>query len=176
MRFAKFWSPTAIRLNQGIPSILTTLTIVISLGSGDAPATPAGPAISVTVTPTAPRRAVRLRRIHYSIRGPRGVEYQTRLLWSSDKKKLAKRCGLVYSLVQGGWPIGALLAASLTAVQLPLTDGDRCPDTVAPPASEGEGSVSAMQCFDMKAAQAHITAEGERVARAIEERLNQAGA
>jgi hypothetical protein len=67
VRLAKFWSPTAIRLNQGIPSILTTFTIVMSFGSGDASAMQVGPAISVTVAPTALRRAVRLRRIDDSI-------------------------------------------------------------------------------------------------------------
>ena len=78
VRFAKFSSPTAMRSNQAMPLTLTTLTIVMSLGSWAAP--PAGallvppappptepqPAISVTDNPTAPRRATGLSRIRHS--------------------------------------------------------------------------------------------------------------
>src|SRR6266404_3769238 len=40
--------------------------------------------------------------------------------------KLGRRKGFIYSLVQGGWPIGALIAAGLTAVLLPVIGWQGC--------------------------------------------------
>ena len=51
----------------------------------------------------------------YAEQGVNGA-YLSELYAACDNEKLAKRRGTVYSLVQGGWPIGALLAAGLTAV------------------------------------------------------------
>src|SRR6185503_19344342 len=82
VRFAKFSSPTAIRSNQAMPLILTTLTIVMSLGSWVVPPAgalllpPAPPptdpqaAISVMLNPTAPKSAARLNCIHHSLVRP----------------------------------------------------------------------------------------------------------
>ncbi|MFG0632023.1 MFS transporter [Pseudomonas sp. xss_2] len=46
--------------------------------------------------------------------------YLSELYASTDDPKLVKRKGFIYSLVQGGWPVGALLAAGLTALLMPL--------------------------------------------------------
>ncbi|MDZ7279956.1 MFS transporter [Pantoea eucrina] len=46
--------------------------------------------------------------------------YLSELYTALDDPKLNKRKGFVYSLVQGGWPVGALVASALTAVLLPL--------------------------------------------------------
>ena len=61
----------------------------------------------------------------YAEQGVNGT-YLSELYSASDNEKLAKRRGLVYSLVQGGWPIGALLAAGLTAVLLPIVGWQGC--------------------------------------------------
>ncbi|MFE7423736.1 MFS transporter [Rhodococcus sp. NPDC057529] len=61
----------------------------------------------------------------YAEQGVNGT-YLSELYSSCDNEKLAKRRGLVYSLVQGGWPIGALLAAGLTAVLLPIIGWEGC--------------------------------------------------
>ncbi|MCE0491853.1 MFS transporter [Pantoea sp. Mb-10] len=46
--------------------------------------------------------------------------YLSELYTALDDPKLNKRKGFVYSLVQGGWPVGALVASALTAVLMPL--------------------------------------------------------
>ncbi len=46
--------------------------------------------------------------------------YLSELYTALDDPKLNKRKGFVFSLVQGGWPIGALIASALTAVLMPL--------------------------------------------------------
>lgn len=45
--------------------------------------------------------------------------YLSEMYSASDDPRIKKRQGFIYSLVQGGWPIGAILAAALTAVLLP---------------------------------------------------------
>ncbi|AEJ13915.1 MULTISPECIES: MFS transporter [Pseudomonas] len=52
--------------------------------------------------------------------------YLNELYSAANDPKLNKRKGFIYSLVQGGWPIGALLAAGLTAVLLPLIGWQGC--------------------------------------------------
>jgi MFS family permease len=52
--------------------------------------------------------------------------YLSELYAVADDPRLAARRGFVYSLVQGGWPIGALLAAALTAILLPLIGWRGC--------------------------------------------------
>lgn len=52
--------------------------------------------------------------------------YLTELYGASDDPRIKKRQGFLYSIVQGGWPIGALLAAGLTAVLLPLIGWAGC--------------------------------------------------
>ncbi|MEV0390108.1 MFS transporter [Nonomuraea sp. NPDC050643] len=44
----------------------------------------------------------------------------------TDDEKIKKRRGLIYSLVQGGWPLGTLLAAAFIAVFLPLVGWRGC--------------------------------------------------
>lgn len=61
----------------------------------------------------------------YAEQGVNGA-YLSELYAACDNEKLAKRRGTVYSLVQGGWPIGALLAAGLTAVLLPILGWQGC--------------------------------------------------
>lgn len=46
--------------------------------------------------------------------------YLSELYACTTDPKLVKRKGFIYSLVQGGWPVGALLAAALTALLMPL--------------------------------------------------------
>ena len=46
--------------------------------------------------------------------------YLSELYTALDDPKLNKRKGFVYSLVQGGWPVGALVASALTAILLPI--------------------------------------------------------
>jgi MFS family permease len=38
----------------------------------------------------------------------------------TEDEKIKKRQGLIYSLVQGGWPLGVLLASAFVAIFLPL--------------------------------------------------------
>jgi MFS family permease len=52
--------------------------------------------------------------------------YLTELYAATDDPRLAERRGFIYSLVQGGWPVGALLAAALTAILLPLIGWRGC--------------------------------------------------
>ena len=52
--------------------------------------------------------------------------YLTELYSASVDAQFSRRRGFIYSLVQGGWPIGALLAAALTAVLLPLIGWQGC--------------------------------------------------
>jgi len=61
----------------------------------------------------------------YAEQGVNGA-YLSELYAACDNEKLAKRRGTVYSLVQGGWPIGALLASGLTAVLLPILGWQGC--------------------------------------------------
>ncbi|QGY31771.1 MFS transporter [Pantoea cypripedii] len=46
--------------------------------------------------------------------------YLSELYTALDDPKLNKRKGFVYSLVQGGWPVGALVASALTAILMPV--------------------------------------------------------
>lgn len=52
--------------------------------------------------------------------------YLTELYSASVDAQFSRRRGFIYSLVQGGWPIGALLAAALTAILLPLIGWQGC--------------------------------------------------
>lgn len=52
--------------------------------------------------------------------------YLSELYAASGDPRLAKRRGFVFSLVQGGWPVGALLAAGLTALLLPVIGWRGC--------------------------------------------------
>ena len=52
--------------------------------------------------------------------------YLSELYGASDDPRIKKRQGFIYSLVQGGWPIGAILAAALTAVLLPVIGWAGC--------------------------------------------------
>ncbi|MFG2727821.1 MFS transporter [Streptomyces canus] len=61
----------------------------------------------------------------YAEQGVNGA-YLSELYDASDDPRVAKRRGLVYSLVQGGWPVGALLAAGLTALLLPVVGWRGC--------------------------------------------------
>ena len=57
--------------------------------------------------------------------GVNGV-YLSELYSASDSKTLAKRRGFVFSWVQGGFPVGALIAAGLTALLLPRVGWQGC--------------------------------------------------
>ncbi len=52
--------------------------------------------------------------------------YLTEMYSAAKDPVLDKRKGFIYSLVQGGWPIGALIAAGLTAVLLPVIGWQGC--------------------------------------------------
>jgi MFS family permease len=52
--------------------------------------------------------------------------YLSELYGASDDPRIKKRQGFIYSIVQGGWPVGALLAAALTAVLLPTIGWAGC--------------------------------------------------
>lgn len=52
--------------------------------------------------------------------------YLSELYSSAEDERLVAKRGFIYSLVQGGWPIGALLAAGLTAVLLPRVGWAGC--------------------------------------------------
>jgi len=52
--------------------------------------------------------------------------YLTEVYAASDDPKLAKNRGFVYSLVQSGWPVGALIAAGLTAILMPYIGWQGC--------------------------------------------------
>jgi MFS family permease len=45
---------------------------------------------------------------------------------AANDPNLTKHKGFIYSLVQGGWPIGALVAAALTALLLPIIGWQGC--------------------------------------------------
>jgi MFS family permease len=46
--------------------------------------------------------------------------YLTEMYAALDDPALNRRKGFIYSLVQGGWPIGALVASALTALLMPI--------------------------------------------------------
>lgn len=52
--------------------------------------------------------------------------YLTEIYAASTDPKLIKRRGFIYSLVQSGWPVGALIAAGLTALLLPSIGWQGC--------------------------------------------------
>ncbi|WDD94883.1 MFS transporter [Burkholderia sp. FERM BP-3421] len=52
--------------------------------------------------------------------------YLNELYAAANDPRLNRRKGFLYSLVQGGWPIGALLAAGLTALLLPRIGWQGC--------------------------------------------------
>jgi MFS family permease len=52
--------------------------------------------------------------------------YLNELYSAANDPRLNKRKGFIYSLVQGGWPIGALVAAGLTAILLPHIGWQGC--------------------------------------------------
>jgi MFS family permease len=52
--------------------------------------------------------------------------YLTEIYAASTDPKLIKRRGFIYSLVQSGWPVGALIAAGLTALLLPQIGWQGC--------------------------------------------------
>ena len=52
--------------------------------------------------------------------------YLNELYQASDDEKIRKRSGFIYSLVQSGWPVGALVAAGLTAILLPIIGWKGC--------------------------------------------------
>ncbi|KXU94205.1 MFS transporter [Caballeronia megalochromosomata] len=52
--------------------------------------------------------------------------YLNEMYAALDDPRMARRKGLFFSLVQGGWPIGALVAAGLTAVLLPFVGWQGC--------------------------------------------------
>lgn len=52
--------------------------------------------------------------------------YLTEMYANSKDDKFKKSKGFIYSLVQSGWPVGALLAAALTAILLPYVGWQGC--------------------------------------------------
>ncbi|KRV75861.1 MFS transporter [Pseudomonas citronellolis] len=52
--------------------------------------------------------------------------YLTEVYAASTDPRLVKRRGFIYSLVQSGWPVGALIAAGLTALLLPHIGWQGC--------------------------------------------------
>ncbi|AHG18380.1 MFS transporter [Chania multitudinisentens RB-25] len=46
--------------------------------------------------------------------------YLTEMYAAVNDPKLNRRKGFIYSLVQGGWPVGALVASALTALLMPI--------------------------------------------------------
>jgi MFS family permease len=52
--------------------------------------------------------------------------YLSELYGASEDPRIKKRQGFIYSLVQGGWPVGAILAAALSAVMLPRIGWTGC--------------------------------------------------
>nr|WP_284505802.1 MFS transporter [Caballeronia sp. INDeC2] len=52
--------------------------------------------------------------------------YLNEMYAALDDPRMDRRKGFFFSLVQGGWPIGALVAAGLTAVLLPLVGWQGC--------------------------------------------------
>jgi len=52
--------------------------------------------------------------------------YLTEVYAASDDPKIAKNRGFMYSLVQSGWPVGALIAAGLTALLMPHIGWQGC--------------------------------------------------
>ena len=52
--------------------------------------------------------------------------YLNEMYAAANDPNLTRRKGFIYSLVQGGWPIGALVAAALTAILLPIVGWQGC--------------------------------------------------
>ncbi|HBR1526308.1 TPA: MFS transporter [Klebsiella pneumoniae] len=52
--------------------------------------------------------------------------YLTELYTAIDDPEFNRKKGFVYSLVQGGWPVGALVASALTAILLPHIGWQGC--------------------------------------------------
>jgi MFS family permease len=52
--------------------------------------------------------------------------YLNEMYAAANDPNLTKHKGFIYSLVQGGWPIGALVAAALTALLLPIIGWQGC--------------------------------------------------
>ncbi len=52
--------------------------------------------------------------------------YLNEMYAAANDPNLTRRKGFIYSLVQGGWPIGALVAAVLTAILLPVIGWQGC--------------------------------------------------
>jgi MFS family permease len=78
------------------------------------------------IVPVAALVAIRsLSGLGLSEQGVNGA-YLSELYGASDDPRIKKRQGFIYSLVQGGWPIGAILAAALTAVLLPTIGWAGC--------------------------------------------------
>lgn len=52
--------------------------------------------------------------------------YLSELYDASQDERIRRKRGFIYSLVQGGWPIGALIAAAMTALLLPIVGWKGC--------------------------------------------------
>ena len=52
--------------------------------------------------------------------------YLNEMYAAANDPSLTRRKGFIYSLVQGGWPIGALAAAALTAILMPIIGWQGC--------------------------------------------------
>jgi MFS family permease len=52
--------------------------------------------------------------------------YLSELYHAAEDARVREQRGFIYSLVQGGWPIGALTAAGLTAVLFPIVGWKGC--------------------------------------------------
>lgn len=52
--------------------------------------------------------------------------YLSEIYGSSDDPEVKRRRGFIYSLVQSGWPVGALIAAGLTALLMPYIGWQGC--------------------------------------------------
>ncbi len=61
----------------------------------------------------------------YAVEGVNAT-YLTEMYANSTDEKFKKRKGFIYSLVQSGWPVGALTAAALTAILLPIIGWQGC--------------------------------------------------
>lgn len=61
----------------------------------------------------------------YAVEGVNAT-YLTEMYASSTDEKFKRRKGFIYSLVQSGWPVGALTAAALTAILLPIIGWQGC--------------------------------------------------
>lgn len=61
----------------------------------------------------------------YAVEGVNAT-YLTEMYAASTDEKFKRRKGFIYSLVQSGWPVGALTAAALTAILLPIIGWQGC--------------------------------------------------